>query len=256
MVFMFLGYQNLFKLKFCLIFMDVKQLTADYFSKVYDPQNREVKRIVQEGRTRGKRVLIIGTYGVLNLAFKIQRSADVVVAVHTSKELIEFCQSKKSKVNFIVGDVGNLPFDDKSFDVAISCLSGLHINIDRSRIVRELIRVLDDKGILLIEEANEKSEFAELLDQFAPVDHVKLRNKKEELKKLLEKGFKVEITGFKTFYKFDNVKDFKKAVEREIVCRGNKFNSLMDQELDRFAEGKKYVSVGESMMIFVCRKVD
>jgi len=238
--------------------MDVERFVGNFCLREYDPENRETKKISSEARLRGKRVLVLGSYGVLSVAPQIARFADSVVAVNSSKELIDFCKRDNKKVKFVEGDVGKLDFEDKSFDVVISCLSGLHLNNDKSRILRELKRVLDDKGLLLIQEVDERGQFSKILNDFAPLDEVKLKERKEELKKILEKEFHVGVTGFKTYYLFKNLDELKKAIMKEVVHgRGKSFSKSLDESVDKFLQTmpvKKFIKVGEAMTIFVCEK--
>jgi len=238
--------------------MDSERVRNDFGMRDYDPENREIRKIVMETNPRGKRVLVVGSYGVVSIAPMIERWAKSVVAVNSNKEVIQCCKKMKSEVEYIEGDIGSMPFEDKSFDVVISCLSGLHINNDRSRILRELKRVLDDKGVLFIQEVDEHGQFSKFLDNFAPLDSVKLRDKKEELKKILEKEFKITVTGFRTYYLFKDLSDMKRAILKEVVQgRGKSSSKSLEESVSKFVETmpvKKFIKVGEAMTIFVCEK--
>jgi ubiquinone/menaquinone biosynthesis C-methylase UbiE len=64
---------------------------------------------------------------------------------------------EKLKINFKIGDMRSLPYDDKSFNVII-CMWSAFIEIatpkDQIKALREMLRVLDNKGFAFIETPN------------------------------------------------------------------------------------------------------
>jgi len=121
--------------------------------------------------------------------------------------------------------------------------------------IRELKRVLKDKGILLIEEADETSEYVKILDIIAPKRKSRIKEKRIELKKVLEKYFDVKENKLKTYYYFKSKNQFKEYFRKEIVFdEKKKFKKKMEKRLDEYLSKKKTLRVEEKSIFFVCRK--
>ena len=54
----------------------------------------------------------------------------------------------ESNINFIQGDVGNLPFEDNSFDIVLS-MNGFHAFPDKDKAFKEISRVLKKGGYFI-----------------------------------------------------------------------------------------------------------
>ena len=91
--------------------------------------------------------------GVLDVAtgtgVMIER-IDRSVGIDVSREMVKEAKRKHNGKDFLVGDVGCLPFKDKAFDVAMSCLAYLWFP-DRKQALEEMKRV-SRKRVLVIEE--------------------------------------------------------------------------------------------------------
>lgn len=84
---------------------------------------------------------------------KYLRMTDVaqIVGLDYSEEMIEiskrrFADALPPFLRFVQGDVGNLPFDDESFDAVLS-MNGFQAFPDKSRAIREIYRVLKPNGL-------------------------------------------------------------------------------------------------------------
>ncbi len=93
----------------------------------------------------------VGT-GVLTMPlYKNLKGADIV-CLDYSPEMMSRAENRAEEANihnirFIEGDVGNLPFDNESFDTVLS-LNGFHVFPDKDAAYSETHRVLKKGGIL------------------------------------------------------------------------------------------------------------
>ncbi len=71
--------------------------------------------------------------------------------VDLSNEMIERARSKQGgeSINFVVGDVENLPYESKTFDI-VTCSNSFHHYPNQKKALSEMRRVLKDEGKLLI----------------------------------------------------------------------------------------------------------
>ena len=104
------------------------------------------------GLRPGERVVDLAT-GTGNAALLAARIGAVVTGLDAAPRLIDVARERAGdegvQASFVVGDVGALPFDDGSFDVALSVF-GLIFAADPSRAFAEMIRVLQADGRALL----------------------------------------------------------------------------------------------------------
>ena len=100
----------------------------------------------------GERVVDLAT-GTGNAALLAARAGAQVEGIDAASRLIEVAQERAAaeglSARFVVGNLEELPFDDRSFDVALSVF-GLIFAEDASRALDELIRVLGPSGRALV----------------------------------------------------------------------------------------------------------
>lgn len=98
---------------------------------------------------RQKQVLEVDT-GTGLIAKNICRFAEHIEATDYSGEMIRRAKqgSKSSKLHFLVQDMFNLPYADKSFEVVIVS-NALHIVPSPEKALAEIRRVLKDDGVLI-----------------------------------------------------------------------------------------------------------
>jgi SAM-dependent methyltransferase len=100
----------------------------------------------------GERVVDLAT-GTGNAALLAARVGAAVTGVDVAPRLIDIARERAAgegvQASFVVGDVGALPFDDGSFDVAMSVF-GVIFAADPSRVFAEMIRVLRARGRALL----------------------------------------------------------------------------------------------------------
>ena len=97
---------------------------------------------------RGERVVDLAT-GTGNAALLAAGAGALVTGLDTAPRLIDVARDRAVAegvdASFVVGDIQTLPFDDSSFDVALSVF-GLIFATDASRAFDEMIRVLRPGG--------------------------------------------------------------------------------------------------------------
>ena len=117
--------------------------------------DRISKEIVYSYLKDCKCVLDAGT-GTGRFALYLAQRGINVVAIDSSKEMVEIAQTKaeregcQHRIQFIVSDIENLPFKDKSFNGVCSIIVLIHFAC-RDCAVSELLRVLKPGGIAVLD---------------------------------------------------------------------------------------------------------
>jgi len=234
--------------------MDVKELNKWFLLPEYDKEEKEFKRLLKLGKIKGKNILIIDAYGAMSLSFKFAQYAKSVTAIHNDKKIINHCKKKKSTIKFLMGNVMGLKFPNESFDVIISAWAGLHYHKNKALIVKVLKRILKKNGTLLIEEADETSEYVKILNIIAPKRKLKIKQKRAELKNTLRRYFAMVENKLRTYYRFKNKNQFKGYFRKEIIFdEKKKYTLQMDKKLDVYITKKRTLNVEERSIIFVCK---
>ncbi len=88
-------------------------------------------------------------------SFMVSSRAKNVHGVDIDSDTINYAQSKykKSNLNFVIGDITNLVFEDDTFDVII-CFETIEHVVDYEKSLMELKRVLKKDGILIMSTPN------------------------------------------------------------------------------------------------------
>ncbi len=235
--------------------MKIKELDKWFSSKEYDPENKELMSILKLGKVKGKKVLVIESYGLLFISNKISKYAESIVCVHNNKKVVNYCKKKNNKICFCIGKIADLTFPDKEFDTIISPWAGLHYLKNKVAVIKELRRVLKDDGILLIEESDETSEYVKILNLIAPLKQIKIRKKRNELEDILRRYFRVNKSKLTTHYYFKNNLQIKEYFKKEFVFDEKKiFTKKMDKKLAGYLSKKNTLKIEEKSFFFVCKK--
>lgn len=237
--------------------MDVKELDKWYLTKEYDPQAKELNKILKLGNLNNKDILIIGTYGVMAISFKLLPYTKSITAIHNNKQIINYCKKKGKSIRFIAGDIIKLNFRDKKFDTIISLWGGLHYLKNKTVFIKNLKRILKDEGILLIEEADETSEYVKILNIISPNKELEIEHNRMKLKCAIAKDFKIKETKLKTYYYFKNSKQFKEYFKKELIFDNKqKFTPEIENKLSRYLSKKKSLKIEEKSVFFMCKKLN
>ena len=120
--------------------------------------DRMSKEIIYSYLKDCKCVLDAGT-GTGRFAIYLAQRGINVVAIDSSKEMVEIARKKaqqegcQHRIRFIVSDIENLPFKDKSFDGVCSIIVLIHFAY-REHAISELSRVLKLGGIAVLDVPN------------------------------------------------------------------------------------------------------
>lgn len=113
--------------------------------------------------------------GTGRFTLPIARKAASVTGLDLSPAMLEQAANKAKLVGLDItvkcGDMTDLPFDDNSFDVAVSMLAIMHVPADQQQSVfREIARVLNPGGRMLVGVKNSIVERMGQVDRFATID--------------------------------------------------------------------------------------
>jgi ubiquinone/menaquinone biosynthesis C-methylase UbiE len=114
-----------------------------------------------------------------------------ITGIDASEDMIEDAR-RRADNNFILGDAGDMIFDDEIFDAAF-CVASLEFMDDYTRVVAEVHRVLKTGGKFLAMILNPESEY--FIERFARKGSYFQRIKHRDLQKMREnisKLFKIE----------------------------------------------------------------
>jgi ubiquinone/menaquinone biosynthesis C-methylase UbiE len=104
------------------------------------------------GDVRGKRVLDAGCGGGF-YSLRLSEKGAKVSGIDSSREMIKIATDKVSgrmlNVEFMVGDVSDLRFEDNMFDLVLSTLVLMNVK-ELNKAISELIRVTKDGGDIII----------------------------------------------------------------------------------------------------------
>ena len=147
----------------------------DTISKNYDGLNRVIslgidvkwrKRVVEiVGKNNPKTILDMATgTGDLVLMMAEKLNPEKIIGLDISPGMLEVGKQKikkaklANKIEMIVGDSENMPFEDETFD-AITVSFGVRnfANLDKG--IREIARVLKSSGVLVILETSNPTQF-------------------------------------------------------------------------------------------------
>ena len=145
-------------------------------------------------------VLDIAT-GTGHTAFALAPHVDSVIGIDLTEPMIaeaELLRRKKSagNITFQIGDVHQLPFEDRIFDV-ITCRRAAHHFSDIQRAIAEMRRVLRPGGTIVIDDRSvPEDDFLDQrmnrLDTYHDESHIREYRPSEWRRMLEEAGFQVE----------------------------------------------------------------
>lgn len=101
--------------------------------------NLSGKKVLMLGCGTGEESTILKEFGAL---------AEDITGIDLSKNSIKIAKETYPDVEFIVGDINNLPFDNDSFDFVYSSLA-VHYSATPEKVYEEVYRVLNDNGEFL-----------------------------------------------------------------------------------------------------------
>lgn len=106
--------------------------------------NLKDKKILMLGCGTGEECNLLETFGA---------DKENLVGIDLSKESIKIAKATYPDVEFIVGDMNNLPFEENTFDFIYSSLA-VHYSATPDKIYKEVYRVLKTDGLFLFSVAH------------------------------------------------------------------------------------------------------
>lgn len=101
-------------------------------------------------RSGGKKVLDIGCgLGELYKELEHQGYHTIFHGVDFSRSAIDRCEEMYGSQEWVVAEIGNIPFDDKHFDVVVSCEVLEHVE-DPHALVEDMKRLVKDNGTIVL----------------------------------------------------------------------------------------------------------
>ncbi|MBQ7265355.1 MAG: class I SAM-dependent methyltransferase [Firmicutes bacterium] len=89
----------------------------------------------------------VGTAVFTHKKYKRMKNAHIT-CLDYSTDMLEQAKNRLPDIKMLQGDVGNMKFDDESFDIVLS-MNGFHVFPDKEKAFSETYRVLKKGGVLL-----------------------------------------------------------------------------------------------------------
>ncbi len=117
------------------------------------PSHRFVEKPMMKSmmpNLKNKKILLLGcgTGEETNLLVTFGADKEKMVGIDISKESIAIAKKTYPNVEFVVGDMANLPFDENTFDFVYSSLA-VHYSATPDKVYNEVYRVLKKDGLFL-----------------------------------------------------------------------------------------------------------
>ena len=155
------------------------------------------KNIVLEfmGNLTGKKALDLGC-GTGRLVKDLINSGAEVVGIDISDEMIKIMKNKFPKVESLLADSENLPFEDNSFDFVIASFFIVHLK-NLTKTFDEIYRVLKDGGKFVLTNINQRKAPKLDIDSGKKIVIQSYYHRPEDVIKALENSFfKIEKEEF------------------------------------------------------------
>lgn len=175
-----------------------------YFEKIYRKVIELIKNQAGENLKPQNKFLDVAC-GTAEVIFRLAKEFQNVefIGVDFSKGMVEKARKKTSylkNVKIIEANVENLPFEDKTFNIAI-CLDSLHHFYNPDLALKEIHRVLKDNGLfLLVDPSPDISYLRIILKIFKHLESAKKYYSEKELEELLSKHNFSIISSFPFYF--------------------------------------------------------
>ncbi|MFA4646955.1 class I SAM-dependent methyltransferase [Pyrococcus kukulkanii] len=128
---------------------------TDLSSQEYKKRLEDLEPLLLKYMKRKGKVLDLAC-GVGGFSFLLEDHGFEVIGIDISEDMIarakRYAQERESKVEFILGDAKNLPFNDREFDYVIFIDSLVHFTpLELNQVFKEVRRVLRPGGKFIIQ---------------------------------------------------------------------------------------------------------
>jgi ubiquinone/menaquinone biosynthesis C-methylase UbiE len=168
----------------------------DLAAEFYDQKEKYLNSFEQNkllpllGDIKGLKILDIGA-GTGRLSLQLAKSGAQVMALDMSPRMLEIIRTKNKKIQTMVGDAENLPFEIGSFDIVTAAFLIVHLK-DPTRFFDEVYRVLKDAGRFVVTNINQ-TDPPEVKTKEGNIIIESFYHRPEKIKEILESlAFQVE----------------------------------------------------------------
>ena len=110
---------------------------------------------------KDSKILEIGV-GTGNLAGKFLEGNYEIIGIDQSREMLSVAKEKYPKLKVRLGEFLKIPYENNSFDYIVSTYAFHHLNDEeKSMAIEEMMRVLNDDGVIIIGDLMFESKEAE-----------------------------------------------------------------------------------------------
>lgn len=117
--------------------------------------------LVEHMNKKDSKILEIGV-GTGNLAGKFLEGTYEIIGIDQSREMLSVAKEKYPKLKVRLGEFLKIPYENNSFDYIVSTYAFHHLNDEeKSMAIEEMMRVLNDDGVIIIGDLMFESKEAE-----------------------------------------------------------------------------------------------
>ena len=117
--------------------------------------------LVEHMNKKDSKILEIGV-GTGNLAGKFLEGNYEIIGIDQSREMLSVAKEKYPKLKVRLGEFLKIPYENNSFDYIVSTYAFHHLNDEeKSMAIEEMMRVLNDDGVIIIGDLMFESKEAE-----------------------------------------------------------------------------------------------
>jgi len=200
----------------------------------YDPENIELKKMLQLVNISNKKILEIGC-GIGRVTTQIAKITKEVYAIDVDEEVLKVAKRKSLKlklknIKFDKVSADKIKYPDKFFDVVL-CPWSIHHISKKDKTFRQIKRVLKRNGYLVIIEASSKNDYTELSNLIKTKEKRRIENRASFIFRLAKKHFQlIKKIHFVSYYLISSKKKtldlldvYKVPIERIDAKYLNKF---------------------------------
>ena len=163
----------------------------DWFSKFYDLENKEYKKIKKiinnQFNSNNLNILEVGC-GTGRITEKLSKDFKTVTGIDYEEKFISYCNKKYNNIEFETADIKDFK-TDKNYDVILFSWTGLHYQENIDLILNNIKQITNENTLIIILDAYYETEYINILQMIRPVDMNQTKLLKEKLNEKLAHEF-------------------------------------------------------------------